>query len=70
MLVLSRRVGERLVIGNDVVVTVMAFRGSQIALGIDAPDDVPIWREELTWTQPTAGATRIRDRPGGIRRKG
>jgi sRNA-binding carbon storage regulator CsrA len=53
-----------------VVVTVIAFRGSQIALGIDAPDDVPIWREELTWTQPTAGATRTRDQPGGIRRKG
>jgi carbon storage regulator len=47
MLVLTRRAGESIVIGNDVTVTVLEVRGDQIRLGIDAPKDVPIHREEV-----------------------
>lgn len=49
MLVLSRKAGERIVIGEEVTVTVLAVRGQQIRLGIEAPADVPIRREELSW---------------------
>jgi carbon storage regulator len=47
MLVLTRRAGESIVIGNDVTVTVLEVRGDQIRLGIDAPRDVQIHREEI-----------------------
>jgi carbon storage regulator len=47
MLVLSRKVGERIHIGNDVVLTVVAIDGHRIRLGVEAPGDVPIRREEL-----------------------
>jgi carbon storage regulator len=47
MLVLTRKVGERLVIGEGVVVEVLALRRGQIRLGISAPPSVPIRREEL-----------------------
>ena len=47
MLVLSRRPGESIVIGNEVVVTVLDVRGDQIRVGIDAPRNVQIHREEV-----------------------
>lgn len=47
MLVLTRKIGERLVIGEGVVVTVIAAYGSQVRLGIEAPPEVDIWRDEL-----------------------
>jgi carbon storage regulator len=47
MLILTRRVGERLVIGSDVQVTVLAVRGEQVRLGIAAPKHVPVHREEI-----------------------
>lgn len=47
MLVLNRKVGERVCIGGNVFVTVLARRGNQIRLGIEAPPSVPIRREEL-----------------------
>ena len=47
MLVLSRKVGERIVVGNGVTVVVLAVHGRQIRLGIEAPKDVSIRREEL-----------------------
>lgn len=47
MLVLSRRIGESVVIGNDVVVTVLEVRGDIIRLGIDAPRDVTVHRQEV-----------------------
>lgn len=47
MLVLSRKVGERIAIAGDIVVQVLEIRGRQVRLGIDAPHDVPIRREEL-----------------------
>lgn len=47
MLVLSRRPGESIVIGNQVVVTVIEVRGDQIRIGIDAPRDIQVHREEV-----------------------
>lgn len=47
MLLLTRRVGESLYIGNTVKLTILASNGNQIRLGIEAPDDVLILREEL-----------------------
>jgi carbon storage regulator len=47
MLVLTRRVNERIVIGDDVTVTVLEVRGAQVRLGIEAPRDVKVFREEV-----------------------
>lgn len=47
MLVLSRRPGESIVIGNDIVVTVLEVRGGQIRIGIDAPRNLQVHREEV-----------------------
>lgn len=47
MLVLSRKVGQRVVIAEDIIVEVLEVRGQTIRLGIEAPAEVPIWREEL-----------------------
>ena len=47
MLVLSRKPGERVLIGESVEVTILAIRGDQVSLGVSAPRDVPIHREEL-----------------------
>lgn len=46
MLILTRKEGETIRIGDDVVVTVVAVRGNKVRLGIDAPKDVPIVRPE------------------------
>jgi carbon storage regulator len=48
MLVLSRRAGERVVIGSDIHVTVVAVDGRRVYLGIEAQEEVPILRAELT----------------------
>ena len=47
MLILTRRVGERLVIGENVTVTVLGVKGHQVRIGIDAPRDVMVNREEI-----------------------
>ena len=47
MLILTRRVGESLMIGDNVGVTVLGIRGNQVRIGIDAPKDVPVHREEI-----------------------
>lgn len=47
MLVLSRKLGERIFIGGDVIVTVVEIDRNKIRLGIEAPKDVAIYREEL-----------------------
>jgi len=47
MLILTRRVGETLVIGDDVQVTVLGVKGNQVRLGINAPKDVSVHREEI-----------------------
>jgi carbon storage regulator len=47
MLILTRRAGERVMIGHDIVVTVLGLKGSQVQLGIAAPKAVPVHREEI-----------------------
>ena len=47
MLILTRRVGEKLVIGENVIVTVLGVKGNQIRIGIDAPSEIQVHREEI-----------------------
>jgi carbon storage regulator len=47
MLILTRRVGETVIVGNDVTVTIVAVAGDQIHIGIKAPKHVPIRRKEI-----------------------
>lgn len=47
MLILTRRVGETLIIGDDVAITVLGVKGNQVRIGINAPKDVSIHREEI-----------------------
>lgn len=47
MLILSRRLGESLMVGDDVVVTVLGVKGNQVQLGINAPRDKAVHREEI-----------------------
>ena len=47
MLILSRRIGESLIIGGKITVTVLETRGNQVRLGIEAPDDISVHREEV-----------------------
>lgn len=71
MLVLSRKQGESVVIGNDILVTVLEVRGDQIRLGIDAPRSVSVHREEVylqvarenTAAIASAGASASPDNP-------
>jgi carbon storage regulator len=47
MLVLSRKLGEKIVIGDNILVTVVKIDRNQIRIGIEAPQDVPVYREEI-----------------------
>ena len=47
MLILTRRVGETVVIGEDVTVTVLGVKGNQVRLGVNAPREVTVHREEI-----------------------
>jgi len=47
MLILSRRIGETLMIGDDVTVTVLAVKGNQVRVGVKAPKEVDVHREEV-----------------------
>ncbi len=47
MLVLSRFKGERLIINDDITITILAVNGKQVRIGIDAPDEIDVHREEI-----------------------
>ncbi|PAV24554.1 carbon storage regulator CsrA [Tamilnaduibacter salinus] len=47
MLILTRRVGETLMVGDEVTVTVLGVKGNQVRIGVNAPKDVAVHREEI-----------------------
>ena len=47
ILILTRRVGEAIIIGDDVNICILGIRGNQARIGIDAPKDIPVHREEI-----------------------
>jgi len=60
MLILTRRVGESVMIGSEITVTVLDVRGNQVRLGIAAPKEIPVHREEVY--------VRVQQEDGGQRR--
>ena len=62
MLVLTRRKNQSIVIGDDIVVTVLEVKGDQIRLGITAPRDVQVYREELLADLTEANKSAVLDR--------
>ena len=59
MLVLSRKLGEKIVIGDNIVVTVVKIDRNQIRIGIEAPQEVPVYREEISPTRATAAQGKV-----------
>jgi carbon storage regulator len=47
MLVLSRKQGERIIIGDNIVITVVSLEYGRVRLGIEAPREIEVWREEM-----------------------
>ena len=47
MLILTRKVGETLMIGDEIEVTILSLKGNQVRIGVNAPKDVPVHREEI-----------------------
>jgi carbon storage regulator len=47
MLILTRKAGESIQVGDDIEVKLLSVKGNQARIGINAPDDVDIWREEI-----------------------
>jgi carbon storage regulator len=56
MLVLSRKLGEKIVIGDNIVLTVVKIDRNQIRVGIEAPHEVPVYREEIAPARLTKAA--------------
>ncbi len=61
MLILTRRIGEKLMIGDDIAVSILGVKGNQVRIGVQAPDDVAIHREEIydRIQEENAGARKI-----------
>lgn len=47
MLILTRRAGESILIGNNITITVLAVKGNQVRIGVDAPKETPVHRQEI-----------------------
>jgi len=62
MLVLSRKVNETIIINDNIVITVVDIRGDKVRLGIDAPKDVPVHRQEVY------DAIKRAENPGAVRK--
>lgn len=64
MLVLSRKVGERIWIGDAVAITIVKITGGVVRIGIDAPENLPVLREELKQNaQSVVGPSNVRANP-------
>ena len=61
MLILTRRVDESLVIGDNVTVTILGVKGDQVSIGVDAPHDVAVHREELAQKQGSGEKSQSQD---------
>lgn len=59
MLILTRRVGESLMIGDDVTITVLAVKGNQIRIGVNAPRDVAVHRQEIVERDAATHVTKL-----------
>ena len=47
MLILTRRAGESIHLGEDIIISVLSMKGKQVKLGIEVPEDLPVYREEV-----------------------
>lgn len=66
MLVLSRKAGERIWIGDDISVTVVRITGGGVRIGIEAPHEMPVVREELKEKMEQAEAEELKNGPSAI----
>ena len=67
MLVLSRKVGERIWIGDDISITVVRVTGGGVRIGIEAPSEMPVVREELKLKLEQAEAEKANEPPSTIK---
>ncbi|AWX13776.1 carbon storage regulator [Mergibacter septicus] len=47
MLILTRKIGEKLRISDDIAITILNIRGNQVKIGVEAPENIPVHREEI-----------------------
>ncbi len=64
MLVLSRRLGEQIVIGGEIRITVVAVQGNKVRIGITAPPDIRVDREEISQRLRSKGVSDVRKSSG------